>query len=57
MEKDVFDFVLTFISIIWEAFPFVVLGAVVAGVLVDQRSEACTDTTSGVAQGTVRALP
>ena len=33
MEKDVFDFVLTFISIIWEAFPFVVLGAVVAGVL------------------------
>ncbi|WP_020469257.1 permease [Zavarzinella formosa] len=33
MEKDVFDFVLTFISIIWEAFPFVVLGAVVAGIL------------------------
>jgi uncharacterized membrane protein YraQ (UPF0718 family) len=33
VEKDVFDFVLTFISIIWEAFPFVVLGAVVAGIL------------------------
>lgn len=33
MEKQVFDFILTFISIIWEAFPFVVLGAVVAGIL------------------------
>ena len=33
MEKEVFDFVLTFISIIWEAFPFVVLGAVIAGIL------------------------
>jgi uncharacterized membrane protein YraQ (UPF0718 family) len=33
VEKDVFDFVLTFVSIIWEAFPFVVLGAVIAGIL------------------------
>ena len=33
MENSVSDFVLTFVSIIWEAFPFVVLGAIVAGVL------------------------
>jgi uncharacterized membrane protein YraQ (UPF0718 family) len=33
VDKAVFDFVLTFVSIIWEAFPFVVLGAIVAGVL------------------------
>ncbi|HKA05624.1 MAG TPA: permease, partial [Gemmataceae bacterium] len=33
MEKAVFDFVLTFVSIIWEAFPFVVLGAIIAGIL------------------------
>lgn len=33
MEKAVFDFLLTFVSIIWEAFPFVVLGAVIAGIL------------------------
>src|SRR5262245_39328129 len=33
VEKDVSDFVLTFVSIIWEAFPFVALGAVVAGIL------------------------
>lgn len=33
MEKDVQDFVLTFLSIFWEAMPFVVLGALIAGVL------------------------
>ena len=33
MEQDVFQFVKTFVSIIWEAFPFVVLGAVIAGIL------------------------
>jgi uncharacterized membrane protein YraQ (UPF0718 family) len=33
VEKAVFDFVLTFVSIIWEAFPFVVLGAIIAGIL------------------------
>lgn len=33
MEEKVFLLVQTFVSIIWEAFPFVVLGAVVAGVL------------------------
>lgn len=33
MEQDVFQFVKTFVSIIWEAFPFVVLGAIIAGVL------------------------
>ena len=33
MEQDVYDFVKAFVSIIWEAFPFVVLGAIIAGVL------------------------
>lgn len=33
MEQDVFQFVKAFVSIIWEAFPFVVLGAVIAGIL------------------------
>ncbi len=33
MEQDVFQFVKTFVSIIWEAFPFVVLGALIAGIL------------------------
>jgi uncharacterized membrane protein YraQ (UPF0718 family) len=33
VEQDVFQFVKTFVSIIWEAFPFVVLGAIIAGIL------------------------
>ena len=33
MEQDIFQFVKTFVSIIWEAFPFVVLGAIIAGIL------------------------
>jgi uncharacterized membrane protein YraQ (UPF0718 family) len=33
VDKAVYDFVSTFVSIIWEAFPFVVLGAIIAGVL------------------------
>lgn len=33
MEQDIFQLVKTFVSIIWEAFPFVVLGAVIAGIL------------------------
>ena len=33
MEQDVYIFVQTFLSIIWEAFPFVVLGALIAGIL------------------------
>jgi len=33
VEEDIFKFVGTFISIVWEAFPFVVLGAIIAGVL------------------------
>ena len=33
MDKAVYDFVSTFVSIIWEAFPFVVLGAIIAGIL------------------------
>ena len=33
MEKAVQDFVLTFLSIFWEAMPFVVLGALIAGIL------------------------
>ncbi len=33
MDKQVYDFVATFVSIIWEAFPFVVLGAIIAGIL------------------------
>lgn len=33
MELQVSAFVLKFVSIIWEAFPFVVLGAIVAGIL------------------------
>ena len=33
MEEDIFLFVKTFVSIIWEAFPFVVLGAIIAGIL------------------------
>ena len=33
MDRAVYDFVLTFVSIVWEAFPFVVLGAVIAGIL------------------------
>lgn len=33
MEQDIFQFVKTFVSIVWEAFPFVVLGAIIAGIL------------------------
>ncbi len=33
MPTDIQDFVVTFTSILWEAMPFIVLGAVVAGVL------------------------
>jgi uncharacterized membrane protein YraQ (UPF0718 family) len=33
VEQDVYEFVKNFVSIIWEAFPFVVLGAVIAGIL------------------------
>ena len=33
MEQRVQDFIITFTSILWEAFPFIVLGALVAGVL------------------------
>ncbi|VTS03448.1 permease [Tuwongella immobilis] len=33
MEEQVKDFVITFSSILWEAFPFIVLGALVAGIL------------------------
>jgi hypothetical protein len=33
VEEQVFYFVKMFVSIIWEAFPFVVLGAIIAGVL------------------------
>jgi uncharacterized membrane protein YraQ (UPF0718 family) len=33
VDKAVFDFVATFASIIWEAFPFVVLGAILSGLL------------------------
>jgi uncharacterized membrane protein YraQ (UPF0718 family) len=33
VEQNVFEFVKVFVSIIWEAFPFVVLGAVIAGIL------------------------
>lgn len=33
MEADVLDFIITFTSILWEAFPFIVLGALVAGFL------------------------
>jgi uncharacterized protein len=33
VEAQVSGFVLKFVSIIWEAFPFVVLGAIVAGIL------------------------
>ena len=33
MEENVFQLVKTFASIIWEAFPFVVLGAIIAGIL------------------------
>jgi uncharacterized membrane protein YraQ (UPF0718 family) len=33
VEQAIFDFVKTFVSIIWEAFPFVVLGAIIAGIL------------------------
>jgi uncharacterized protein len=33
VDKAVYDFVSTFVSIIWEAFPFVVLGAIIAGIL------------------------
>jgi uncharacterized membrane protein YraQ (UPF0718 family) len=31
--KEILDFILTFSSVLWEAMPFIVLGAVVAGVL------------------------
>ena len=31
--KEILDFILTFSSILWEALPFIVLGAVVAGIL------------------------
>lgn len=33
MVNDIQDFVITFTSIVWEAMPFIVLGAVIAGVL------------------------
>jgi uncharacterized membrane protein YraQ (UPF0718 family) len=33
VEEKVFEFVKIFISIVWEAFPFVVLGAIIAGIL------------------------
>jgi uncharacterized membrane protein YraQ (UPF0718 family) len=33
VEQDIFQFVKTFVSIIWEAFPFVVLGAMLSGLL------------------------
>jgi uncharacterized membrane protein YraQ (UPF0718 family) len=33
VEQDVFQFVKTFVSILWEAFPFVVLGAMLSGLL------------------------
>ncbi len=33
MEQQVLDFLKDFTSIIWEAFPFIVLGALVAGIL------------------------
>ena len=33
MEDRIQDFVITFTSILWEAFPFVVLGAIAAGIL------------------------
>jgi uncharacterized protein len=33
VEQDVFQFVKTFVSIVWEAFPFVVLGAIISGLL------------------------
>ena len=33
MYTEIQDFVVTFTSILWEAMPFIVLGAVVAGVL------------------------
>jgi uncharacterized membrane protein YraQ (UPF0718 family) len=33
VERAVYDFILVFVSIIWEAFPFVVLGAIIAGIL------------------------
>jgi uncharacterized membrane protein YraQ (UPF0718 family) len=31
--KEILDFVLTFSSVLWEAMPFIVLGAIVAGIL------------------------
>src|SRR5471030_223257 len=33
MEQKVLDFLKDFSSILWEAFPFVVLGALIAGIL------------------------
>jgi uncharacterized membrane protein YraQ (UPF0718 family) len=33
MDKQVFDFVKDFCGILWEAFPFIVLGALIAGIL------------------------
>jgi uncharacterized protein len=33
VEQDVYEFVKNFVSILWEAFPFVVLGAIIAGIL------------------------
>src|SRR5277367_2265347 len=33
MEQNVLDFLKDFSSIIWEAFPFIVLGALIAGIL------------------------
>jgi uncharacterized membrane protein YraQ (UPF0718 family) len=33
VQSQIEDFVLTFTSILWEAFPFVVLGALIAGIL------------------------
>lgn len=33
MVNDIQDFVITFTSVVWEAMPFIVLGAVIAGVL------------------------
>ena len=31
--KEILDFIITFSSILWEALPFVILGAIIAGIL------------------------
>src|SRR6202030_1828258 len=33
VQQKAFDFILNFTSILWEAMPFIVLGAVIAGIL------------------------